>query len=202
MTGFRNRPAEAADGVFVAVVGPSGVGKDALINYARASLQERSEFVFARRIVTRPPDGASEDHDSVGEAEFEALVRDERLALWWQAHGLSYGLPRSLETAIESGKVVIANVSRQALGHLGRRFRRICVVAVYAHPEVVAARLAARGREDAATIAQRRSRVVTEEFEGADVVRIENSGPLTIAGDRLVEVLQEVACKEIRSQPA
>ena len=63
-------------GVFVAA-GPSGVGKDTLINHARAGLAGRPEFVFVRRIITRRPDAHLEDHDSLAPAAFEAATRDK-----------------------------------------------------------------------------------------------------------------------------
>ena len=49
------------DGVFVAVVGPSGAGKDTLIAYARAALAGDGTVEFARRVITRPSDASSED---------------------------------------------------------------------------------------------------------------------------------------------
>lgn len=187
---------DGSDGIFVPVVGPSGVGKDSLISYARERLSDRREFVFVRRIITRPVDPSSEDHDSVNEADFEALVRGDQLALWWHAHGLRYGLPKSLDSEIDNGRVVIANVSRHTLRQIRGRFPRVCVIAVSAHPEVIAARLAARGREDAHSIGQRQNRIVVEEFSDTDTVRIENSGPLMVAGERLVGVLRETAHPE------
>ncbi|MEX2482575.1 MAG: phosphonate metabolism protein/1,5-bisphosphokinase (PRPP-forming) PhnN [Gammaproteobacteria bacterium] len=180
-------------GAFVAVVGPSGVGKDSLINYAREHFRDRSDLVFARRVITRPTDPASEDHDSVSEAEFDALVQEDRLVLWWGAHGLRYGLPRSVGTAVDSGKVVVANVSRQSLKSIRRQFKRHLVIAVSAHREVVASRLAARGREDTQTVRLRLSRVVDEELAAAaDTVRIDNSGPLPAAGERLISLLADL----------
>lgn len=42
-------------GVFVAVAGPSGSGKDSLIAYARDRLGHlHNDIVFARRAITRP----------------------------------------------------------------------------------------------------------------------------------------------------
>ena len=51
----------------VAIVGPSGAGKDTLI---RGALAARPDLHLARRVITRPADTDSEDFDSVTEADF------------------------------------------------------------------------------------------------------------------------------------
>ena len=53
---------------------------------------------------------------------------------------------------------MIANVSRAALPDARRIFRGLRVLALTARPEVLAARLAARGRETAEDIAERLAR--------------------------------------------
>ena len=60
--------------VFV-IVGPSGSGKDTLINWLRAELQDRREIQFVRRIVTRPSDKGHEDHDTMELAQFLSAKR-------------------------------------------------------------------------------------------------------------------------------
>ena len=58
-------------GVFVAVVGPSGAGKDTVIAYARDRFADDASVEFVRRVITRPSDAASEDHDTLEDAAFE-----------------------------------------------------------------------------------------------------------------------------------
>jgi len=184
---------EADAGVFVAVVGPSGVGKDSVINYARERLAGRREFVFPRRVITRRADARSEDHDTLSLDEFAALKAQGGFALAWEAHGLSYGLPVSVATDIEDGRIVIANTSRALVPVIAERFPNLLVVSLSAHPDVIAQRLASRGREDAATIARRLSRMQVEESLRSDAVLIENSGPIEMAGERFLHVLEETA---------
>jgi len=184
-------------GVFVAIVGPSGSGKDTLINFARNRLADRPEFIFVRRIVTRPADRQSEDHDSLSEAEFDALELANGFALSWPAHGLRYGLPASVDTDIDAGRVVIANVSRQIVGEIERRYPRTATVALSASPDIIAQRLAARGREDASAITQRLARIVKADALGPATIRLDNSGPLVLAGERLVDILTEAAQRQV-----
>lgn len=69
------------NGTFVAVVGPSGSGKDSILECACAALDTRDDIVFARRRITRPA-GAGEDHSPVSEAEFGAAQSRGEFALF------------------------------------------------------------------------------------------------------------------------
>ncbi len=70
--------------MLVLVVGPSGAGKDSLLQTAREAFRCDPRIGFARRVITRPADPDGENHEPVSEAEFTA--RD--FALSWSAHGL------------------------------------------------------------------------------------------------------------------
>jgi len=137
-------------GVFVAIVGPSGAGKDSLIRGLGERLTARDGVVIARRVVTRPCDD-HEDHDTMDEAAFEDAEEAGRFALSWSAHGLSYGVPVEIDAAIEEGKLVVCNVSRAAVAGVRQRYVRSRVVLVTARPEILAARLAAREPRRGAT---------------------------------------------------
>jgi phosphonate metabolism protein PhnN/1,5-bisphosphokinase (PRPP-forming) len=141
--------------MLVLVVGPSGAGKDTLLNAARRALTHDQRFRFVRRVITRPADPDGEDHEPVSADEFAA--RD--FALQWQAHGLRYGIPTDICGDIAAGIVVVANVSRAVIADAASRFP-VQVIEVTAPPSVLAARLAARGRETADDIALRLARAV------------------------------------------
>jgi ribose 1,5-bisphosphokinase len=141
--------------MLVLVVGPSGAGKDTLLLGAKAALAGNPRYRFVRRVITRPADAGAEDHEAVTETAF--ATRD--FALQWQAHGLRYGIPAAIAGDIARGLTVIASVSRLVIEDAARRFP-VKVVEITAPPEVLAARLAARGREDAGNIASRLARVV------------------------------------------
>jgi phosphonate metabolism protein/1,5-bisphosphokinase (PRPP-forming) PhnN len=175
-------------GTLYLVVGPSGAGKDAVIDGARASLDGDPRFLFARRVVTRPADAGGERHEAATVEDFARREAAGGFCLTWRAHGLAYGLPADLEGHLAAGTSVIANVSRSVIDDARRRFPLLRIVVVTAPPEVLAARLVARGREDAAAIAERLAREVPV-ASGPDVTVITNDGPLSRAVDVFVDTL-------------
>lgn len=158
--------------MLVLVVGPSGAGKDTLLDAARARLAGDARFRFARRVITRPADAGGEAHEAVNETDFATREAAGGFALSWRAHGLSYGIPAEIAEDVARGRVVIANVSRGVIADAMRRFP-VRVIEITAPPEILAARLAARGREGAADVANRLARSVALP-EGVEIVRVMN----------------------------
>ncbi|MFC4625035.1 phosphonate metabolism protein/1,5-bisphosphokinase (PRPP-forming) PhnN [Daeguia caeni] len=183
-------------GCFVAVVGPSGAGKDTILDGARLALGGDRRFHFVRRVITRPPKPDAENHDSLDEAGFLKALDAGAFALHWQAHGLYYGLPASVFDAIAAGKVVVANVSRRVLENIRQTFPRHSIVMITARPEILAERLIARGRETAEQITERLSREATfDAAKEADVFRIDNSGSAQSSIALFVDHLQKLSEK-------
>lgn len=178
-------------GVFVLVVGPSGAGKDTLIDLAREALAADRRYVFARRTVTRV--ASAEDHDTMTSDQFDAAEQAGAFALSWRSHGLGYGIPRAVIEMAEAGDAVVINASRSVIAEAVRIAPRVAVVHVTAPPAVLAARLAMRGRETAAAIEHRLAREVRLDASGAELFEIDNSAPPEIGGAALVEILRRVA---------
>jgi len=155
----------AQQGCFVAVVGPSGAGKDTILSAARAKLAHDPRFVFARRVVTRPND-RHEDNDSISAADFAEAEARGAFLLAWHAHGQSYGLPASLSQPLADGCCVIANVSRLVVPDIRARFARSVIVEIRVDAAVLAMRLSARGREDEI---EQKARLVRTQSLGGDL---------------------------------
>ncbi len=171
------------------MVGPSGVGKDTLIDHCRRHLTKDSSFVFPRRSITRD-DTAAEDHDVLSEEAFDAQVEGGAFALHWGAHGLRYGIPAGIAADLAAGRTVVVNVSRTVVDDARKRFQPTIVVSLVAPAAVLAERLRKRGRETEADIARRLSREVGRIVDGEDVMSIDTSGSIEDTGATLLSILR------------
>jgi ribose 1,5-bisphosphokinase len=172
-------------GRLVLVVGPSGAGKDTLLNAARAISADDAALVFPRRIVTRAA-SAAEDNAQVTHEEFRALKAAGGFALDWEAHGHCYGLPRGLDADIRAGRTVAANVSRMVIEASRKAYANVVVVLITAPAEVLAARIAARARATDTSVAERVGRSVAASPD----VTIANVGDPADHARELLEIIR------------
>lgn len=185
--GVASVPAEPiGPGRLVLVVGPSGAGKDTLIEAARQRLKGNERVLFPSRVVTRPP-SAAEANAEVDAVTFATLARIGGFALSWSAHGHDYGIPVAIDHLLREGRTVVCNVSRSILDTARQRYQSVIVVEITAPPAVLAARVAARGRSSDGDAAARVTRRV-ETAAPADVT-ILNDGPVEAAVEHFLAVL-------------
>lgn len=168
-----------------AVVGPSGAGKDTLIQRA---LDRRPDLRLVRRVITRPTEAGGEDFDGVTPAIFWRMRDQGHFVLHWQAHGLSYGIPRAALVAAP----MLVNLSRGILPEAARLFPGLQVIHVDADPAIRAQRLAARGRESATAVTARIAREVPFNPGKLPVIHVNNSGDVDAATTAFLAALDEV----------
>ncbi len=181
-------------GIFFLVVGPSGVGKDTLIDGAREALADDPRWVFATRTITRAADAGGERHDAMDDATFAKTERDGGFLITWSAHGHSYGLPASLADEVRAGRWVIANGSRATIAELATRVPRLVVVSVTARRDALSGRIAGRGREHGEAIAARLDRAVDLVVPpGVERIDVENDGTIEDGVERFVAAIDGAA---------
>ena len=173
--------------MLVLVVGPSGAGKDTLLNAARLLLADEARVRFAQREVTRPPTPGGEDHRPIDAATFAARRDSGAYSLWWEAHGLGYGITTEITDALAQGITVVASVSRAVIAEAASKFT-IRVVEITAPPHVLAARLADRGRENAEDIARRLQRQVTLP-DNIEVVTVMNDSSIASGAEKVMKAI-------------
>jgi ribose 1,5-bisphosphokinase len=158
-------------GRLVLVVGPSGAGKDTLLNLARAACAGDPGIVFPRRVVTRPASPAEDNAQVTLDAFREALTGGD-FAMHWEAHGHRYALPRSIDDDVRAGRTVVFNASRTVIETVRRAYARVVVVSITAPPNLLAERLASRGRDSDGPIEPRLRRAVDEVVADATIVNV------------------------------
>jgi ribose 1,5-bisphosphokinase len=163
-------------GRLIAVVGPSGVGKDSVM---AGLIAARPGLSAIRRAITRPPEAGGEDYDPLSPEDFAALKAAGNFALTWGAHGLFYAIPRATLAPLEQGHDLLANLSRNVLTEAAETVPRLAVLHITASPATLAARLTSRGRETESDIAARLSRQTDPLPPGLDIVTVSNDGPLS-----------------------
>lgn len=179
-----NRP-----GVLFLVVGPSGVGKDSLINGARRSLDRDPGFWFPKRLITRPADAGGEAHLAMTSVDFDRLRAEGAFMLSWRAHGHGYGIPIAVKEALARGRSVVVNVSRQVIDEARHQWSPLRVMLITAPRDALRGRLVGRGRETADEIEGRLDQVDAYQVAGDDVREVINAGDLERAIDRFVATL-------------
>ncbi|MEO9864623.1 MAG: phosphonate metabolism protein/1,5-bisphosphokinase (PRPP-forming) PhnN [Yoonia sp.] len=176
-------------GRLIAVVGPSGVGKDSVM----AGLHDLMPSMhLVRRVITRAPGLGGEDYDAATPAAFETLVQDGAFAVHWGAHGLRYGIPINVRDRLHTGTDCLANFSRKALSDAAKIFPNFVVLNITASEETLAKRLAARGRESDEDIAKRISVADKPLPAGLKVMHVSNDGPLPTTIAHAAKLLQPV----------
>jgi len=179
----------------VYVIGPSGAGKDSVLQGLREAWPDAASAHWVRRTITRAPQAGGERHEAVDPDRFSLLCEAGAFAMHWVANGLAYGVRRSELQPLRDGRWVFVNGSRAWLPCLQQQWPDATVVHIGASPAVLARRLAARGRESAEAVAERLARQVPLNLPPG-AIRIDNDHELDEAVTALRQALQA------RGQPA
>ncbi len=145
----------ARQGRLIYVAGPSGAGKDTLLQFVRERIPARAPFIFAHRYITRQARGAGDEHVTLTPAEFNLRMHAGFFAMHWRANGNAYGVGVEIDRWLLHGFHVIVNGSRGYLPHARRAYPALRLVWIGASPHLLNARLSCRARETAPEIAQR-----------------------------------------------
>jgi ribose 1,5-bisphosphokinase len=183
-----NRTATIGPGRLILVVGPSGAGKDTLLGLAKAACADDPDIVFPRRVITRQA-SVSEDNEEVSAGTFESELARGEYAMHWEAHGHRYALSRSIDDEIRTGRTVIANVSRTVVSATRSDYANVVVISITAPANVLAERLAMRGRGSDGRIEQRLARTIDETTAAPDVT-IVNVGTAEFHARQLVRIIK------------
>jgi ribose 1,5-bisphosphokinase len=172
------------------VVGPSGAGKDSLLNWLRGHLPSTDRIHWARRTIDRPPSTEGEVHESVSSEGFKQLLDTQQLAMHWSANALQYGIRHSELSPHPQDSWIFVNGSRAHIPVAAMNFPELTVLHITAQPEVLHQRLLARGRESLEAIEQRLSRTPPLKVPATcQFLEFLNHEPLETSGPKLQNAL-------------
>lgn len=168
-------------GRLIYLIGPSGSGKDSLLDAARESMASRGCRIV-RRVITRSAEARGEAAQAVSVEDFDHMQARGEFALSWFANGLHYGIPKEIDLWLGEGHDVLINGSRGHLSQARARYPDLLVVLLSVDQAVLRERLLARGRESAEEIEARLSR--NAQFadgllaDNPSIILLDNSGSL------------------------
>ncbi|MDA7746594.1 ribose 1,5-bisphosphokinase [Psychromonas sp.] len=182
---------ELGQGKLFYLIGPSGSGKDSLLNSVRSQLIGTLPLLIAHRYITRSATATGENHIALSDAEFLQRQQGGLFAMHWQANSCAYALGCEVHTWLDKGFSVLVNGSRGQLELAQRTFgERLQVIVVTVTADILAQRLLARGRENHEQITARLLRNEQLQQQLSDGFwRLDNSGLLQDSVDKLNEYL-------------
>jgi ribose 1,5-bisphosphokinase len=179
-------------GRLIYLIGPSGSGKDSLLDAAREPLAERGCRIV-RRVITRSAEANGEAAQAVSVERFLTMQAQGEFALSWFANGLHYGIPVEIDQWLAQGHGVLINGSRGHLLQARERYPELLAVLLTVDQAVLRQRLLARARESVDEIDARlaRNAQFASELSAGDsgLFVLDNSGPLTSTVARLIHHL-------------
>lgn len=177
----------------VVISGPSGVGKDVLIEGMAGRGLDYHFTVTATTRAPRPGEEEGINHHFLSVDEFELAIRDDELLEWARVYGNYYGVPKQqVRDALSQGKHVIIRVDLQG----ALRIKELAPEAlmIFIHPpnmKVLRERLERRGVNSEADIATRLDSAAAEIEQSVAFDRqvVNREGKLESAVEEVIEIV-------------
>jgi guanylate kinase len=185
--------------LLIVISGPSGVGKDSLVQ----RLQERNcQFYFVVTATDRPPrpdEVEGEDYFFVSTAEFERMIDEDALIEHAVVYGQHKGVPkRHVREAMASGKDVVMRLDVQGAATIREIAKEAVLIFLSASSEEeLEERLRTRGGDSAEQV-ERRISTAREEMKRLpefDYVVVNRKSELDRAVDDVLTIIRAEHCR-------
>jgi len=147
-TNPKNTPLNTPKPLLIILSGPSGAGKDAVLNQMKAAGYP-SRFITTA--TTRPQRANEEDNVAykfVSEKDFQKMLKDKALLEYANVYGNWYGVPREpVRKALEAGMDTIVKVDVQGAATLKKILSEAVFIFLTCPPEELETRLRERRTE-------------------------------------------------------
>ena len=186
-------------GLFFVLSGPSGVGKDAVMDCLRKEHFPVRFVVTATTRQRRAGEVHGVDYLFVSEEEFDRMIAQDELLEWAKVHCHRYGVPRAhVREVVQRGESLLARVDVQGAATIRTKVRD-AVLIFLAPPsmENLIARLSARGTETKAELDVRIANAYLEmkRLPEFDYVVINRDGQLQDAVEAVKAIVVAESCR-------
>ncbi len=175
-------------GLLLAIAAPSGTGKTTVCHEL---LKQGERYMFSVSCTTRPPrpgerDGI--DYYFISREQFQANIREGKMAEWQKVFGNYYGtLKAPIEEALAAGKILLLDIEVKGTLNLQKRYRDnlISIFLLPPSKEELDRRLQKRGTDDSRSIALRNARI-------PDEMELSQQFDFQIVNDRLETTIAKI----------
>jgi guanylate kinase len=144
----KKNPRATPKPLLIVLSGPSGAGKDAVLNHMKASGYPAK---FITTATTRPKRADEEDNVAyrfVSEKEFQKMLKNKELLEYANVYGNWYGVPKEpIKQALEAGNDTIVKVDVQGAATLKKLLPEAVFIFLTCPTEELEARLRERQTE-------------------------------------------------------
>jgi guanylate kinase len=135
--------------LLIVIAGPSGVGKDSVLNSLKNQNLDLHFVVTATNRAARSGEVDGVDYIFVSTDEFIHMIEADELIEYAQVYNDYKGVPKSqLQDAFDSGKDVIMRVDVQGAATLRQKYPQAMLIYLSASEEDLLSRLQERGTDD------------------------------------------------------
>lgn len=177
------------------ITGPSGAGKDSVLNAARDRGMVFGQVITTSTRPMRPDESDGHPYYFVNREQFQAKVQDQAMIEWAEVYGNLYGCTKQeVEQKLQTNAVVIVKVDPQ-----GARSYKAMVpdtVTIFIMPpsyEYLEKRLINRETDSKEVIKQRLT-IAQKELENLldwDFLVVNEEGKLDEAADEVIEIIKK-----------
>ncbi len=173
------------------LMGPSGAGKDSVLDWLRASELRPASLQIAHRYLTRPISTLDENYIYLTNTEFEQRKAQGLFLLDWESHQTRYAIGCEVETWLNQGIDVILNGSRAYFEQALSQYPALKGLYLDVDDGLLEQRLRARGRDSERSIQERLSMAKDRRLKTHPaVINFSNNEALADSGQKLIELLQ------------
>lgn len=180
--------------LLVVISGPSGVGKDSLVERIKA---RGAQFHFVVTATSRPPRPGERhgvDYFFVSQDEFEAMIAQDELLEYALVYGQYKGIPKQqIREAFASGKDVVMRLDVQGAATIKRLIPDAVLIFLSAASEEELVERLSRRRTESDVQLGRRIKTARQEMttiEGFDYVVINSQCQLDLAADHVLSIIE------------